>query len=84
MLQYSPVVHSTKPFSLGSANSQCRRAFVLRSLILHGRADFDATLENSAVLDADAGGLDIAEHRAVPFDFNAIPGIHIAADLAVN
>jgi len=71
-------------FSLVSTNSHCRSGCGLRSLICHGPADFDATLENSAVLDADAGRLDVADHRAVPFDLHTIPGIHIAADFTVN
>lgn len=83
MLQSFPfaLMHDRRihAFSLVSTNPQCRR---LRRLIWHGPADFDTTFENSAVLDADAGGLDVADHRAVPFDLNTIPGIHIAADFA--
>lgn len=49
-----------------------------------GRVDFDAALEVGAVLDADARGGDIAGHRAVGFDVDAVAGVEIADDFAVD
>jgi hypothetical protein len=49
-----------------------------------GRVDFDAALEMGAIFDADAGGGDVAGHRAVGLDVHAIAGVKIADDFAVD
>src|SRR5712664_2363091 len=43
-----------------------------------GGVDLDATLELRAVLDADAGGGDVADDRAVALDVDAIARVKIA------
>src|SRR6266581_234746 len=67
-----------------SARARWAGAFRFRRRVRAGPADFDATLEYGAVLDTDARGLNVADHRAVPFDLHPITGIHITADFAVN
>jgi len=49
-----------------------------------GRVDFDAALEMSAVLDADARGGNIADHGAIGFDVNAVASVEIADDFTVD
>src|SRR6266851_1227380 len=49
-----------------------------------GGVDLDATLELRAVFDADARGGDVADHRAVALDVNAIAGVKVARYLSVD
>lgn len=49
-----------------------------------GWVDFNAALEVSAILDADARGGNIADDGAVFFDIDAIGGVEIADDFAEN
>jgi len=60
-----------------------RRAPLIRGGVGFGWVDFDAALEMSAVFDADAGGGDVAGHRAVGLDVHAI-AVEVADDFAVN
>jgi len=46
--------------------------------------DFDAALEVSAILDADARGGDIADDGAVGLDVDALAGVDIPDDFAVD
>ena len=70
--------------SVRADESACRFGLESRNRgrLRAGPVDFDASLENGAVFDADARRLDIADHRAVLLDFNAIGGIDIAGDFA--
>jgi hypothetical protein len=47
-----------------------------------GWVDFDAALEISAILDADARGRNVSRDRAVLLDVNAAAGVNIARDFA--
>ena len=49
-----------------------------------GRVDLDATLELGAVFDADARRGDVADHRAITLDVDAVTGVDIANHFSVN
>jgi hypothetical protein len=60
-----------------------QRAPLIRGGLRFGWVDFDAALEMGAVLDTDAGGGNVAGHRAVGLDVHAI-AVEVADDFAVN
>ena len=49
-----------------------------------GALDFDAALEIGAVFDADARRRDVAGDRAVLLDLDAVAGVKIARQVAVD
>jgi len=61
-----------------------RRAPSIRGGLGFGWVDFDAALEMGAVFDANPGGGNVAGDRAVTLDVDAIAGIEIADNFAVD
>ncbi len=49
-----------------------------------GWVDFDAAFEVGAVFDADAGGGNVADDRAIRLDVNAVPRMDVADYLAID
>src|SRR5580704_8621006 len=58
------------------------RAVSTRGGLGFGRVDFDAALEMGAIFDADAGGRNVADDRAVGLDVYAVARVEVADDFA--
>src|SRR4029077_4016959 len=74
---------SSKKDALANSPTGVFRPLIRGGLGL-GRVDFDAALEVGTVFDADARGGNITNDRAIRFDVDAVTGVQIADDLAVD